>query len=224
MTEQEGAYAETVAESQRPENNSANQENVNWQAARETMAQQKQRLEQLEQQNALLQRWAEQQSQQQQQVAQPANPFEGLSRDDVMTVGEFQGVLNSTMSQKEEQFNRRVADLEKQQKLMSYRSKYQDYDNVVQDTLKKAETNPALAQAIMSSSDPHLLAYELGRSGYAEQRKAQANAARILENSNKPGSIANASTGGSALSSVDHIMNMSDADFEARIAAVKRGG
>lgn len=221
MTEQMGAQAETVAVSQEQESQA---ENPNWKAAREAMAQQKQELENVKQQNALLQRWATQQDSVQQQVAQPASPFEGLNKDDVVTVGDLEGVFNKALEQKEQVFNQKIATLEKKQKLYESRSQYENYDEVVRNTMKKAESNPALARAIASSENPHLLAYELGKPDTAKAVQQKADGQRILENAQKPGSVSQASTGGAALSGVDHIMGLSDADFEARIASVKRGG
>jgi len=224
MTEEQGVHAETVAESQEPATQEQpNQQDVNWKAANETMAQQKQEIEQLKQrENLLLQRQQEmlQSPPPAQQAAQPANPFEGMDEQDVATVGDFQRVL----SQKEQTFNQQMDSVNKQLKLMGYRSQFSDYDNVVQNTLKKAETNPALAQAIASSSDPHLLAYELGREQAQGNAKKAAEAQRMVENAQKPGSVSNAPTGGSSLSAVDYIKNLSDSEFEAKIAAVKRGG
>lgn len=222
MTEQEGV-TEAVAESQQQESQPNDQE-VNWRKANETMAQQKQELEQLKQQNALLQRWAENQNQAQQQVAQPANPLDSMSEDDVLTVGEFKGAFSTALEQEKAAMQRELQEVRKQQTLMQYRSQYSDYDNVIANTMKLAEQDPALAEAIASSKNPQLLAYRLGKPEYERQQQEAQKAQRMLENAAKPGSVANASTGGSGISSVDMILNMSDEEFEKRIASVKRGG
>ncbi len=235
MTEQQGAQEETVAESQgepsaQAENQQVPQQEINWKAANETMAQQKQENELLKQQyNQLLQRQQEILNQQQQSQAKPEtpNPFANMDKDDVLTVGEFQGVFNSALQQEKQTLASELDTVKKELKLMSYRSQHSDYDNAVQSALKKAETNPALARAIASSEDPHLLAYELGRADVVkqqQQQQQQAETARMLENAQKPGSVSQAQSGASSLSGVDYIMNMSDEEFEKRIANVKRGG
>lgn len=222
MTESEGVN-ETVAGSQESKAG-ANDQDKNWKAAHETMAQQKRENEELRgQMNLLLQRQQELNAavhQRQQESRRPADPFEGLDPQDVPTVSDFQRVL----AHEKAQFASELESLKKQQRLSAYRSTLEDYDNVIQAALKETEHDPELAEAMATSSNPHLLAYRLGKSGYEAQKRKQAEAQRLLDNANKPGSVTQANSGGSAMSAMDHVWNMSDEEFNARIAKIKRGG
>ena len=228
----QGVTQENVADSQpaEPEAQQSSQE-INWQKANETMAEQKRRLEELEQRNQTYQQqlgvFQNYMSQMQQQSSQQSqSPLDRISEDDVITGGEFKAALQSMMQEKEQSFQQKLAQYEQQMSVMQMKAQYPDYDNVVRETVKMAEQNPALAEAIRSSSNPHLLAYQLGKANTGNSAMASRQveeARRMVENSQKPGSLAGATGGGGALSKADFIMNMSDQDFENHVAKVKRG-
>lgn len=201
---------------------------VNWQQARETMAQQKQQLDELAQQNQLLQ---QQQAmiqanamQQAPQNVQSADPLQSMSDDDVLTGADFKKAIAGQVSQ----FQSALDKQSQQVKQMAMQSQYPDYQEVVGYTLRNANNDPALAQAIASSSDPQLLAYQLGKANpeyqQAQQaKKHSADAQRIVENSQKPSAVSTAATGSGALSRADWFLNCSDRDLEQHIAKVKAG-
>jgi|DEB0MinimDraft_3_1074331.scaffolds.fasta_scaffold43466_2 hypothetical protein len=223
MTDQEGVQevvAEPQAEQEAPEQDS---QQINWQRANETMAQQKKRLDELEQQNRMFQQQQMLYQQQAQAAKQStASPLDSIADDDIVTGAEFKGTMSKLLQAEKQQFESALQQQQRELKTLSMRAQYSDYDKVVANTLKKAENDPALAQAIASSSDPHRLAYEIGRASMPAQQQVN-DAKRIVENAQKPGSVSQAATGGSALAKVDYFMNMSDADFERHIASVKRG-
>jgi hypothetical protein len=99
-----------------------------------------------------------------------------------------------------------------------------DYDDAVQAALKLAETDPDLANAISTSANPNVLAYQLGRAHMQDTQKKAAEAQRIVENAQKPGAAnAAATSAGSALNKVDFFQDMSDQDFLRHVAKVKAG-
>jgi len=201
---------------------------INWKQANETMAEQKKKLEALEQQNQLLQ---QQQAliqanamQQTTPVAQPVDPMAQLSDDDILTGADFKKAIES----QRKEFKKAIQEQQNAIQQMATRSQYPDYEEVVGYTLRQAQNDPNLANAIASSSNPQLLAYQLGKANpeytQAKQAKKQsAQAQRIVENAQKPGSVNNASTGSSALSKADWFMSCSDNDFEQHIAKIKGG-
>ena len=111
------------------------------------------------------------------------------------------------------------------------------------DLLKK---EPALTDAIKTSSNPALLAYKLAKSSSAYQKDAAAgqlggeeqkaeelrakaakgdtDAQKLLEKMGKPGSASQAGGAGGGVSSGEFYNNMSDEDFEARIAEIQARG
>jgi len=228
----QGVTTENVADSQTAEttHEPSNQE-INWQKANETMSEQKRRLEQLEQQNQTYQQqlgvFQNYMTQMQQQPAQSArSPLDNLAEDDVVTGGEVKAVLQNVISQQEQSFQQKVAQYEQQMQIMQMKSQFPDYENVVRETVKMAEQNPALAEAIRTSSNPGLLAYQIGRNanaGAAQPSQQVEEARRMVENAQKPGSLAGATGGGGALSKADFFLNMSEQDFEQHVAKVKRG-
>lgn len=229
MTEETGVTEEAAAPQAEPQEAQQSNQEVNWQAAQQTMAEQKTALEEAQRQNQTYQQQLNvfqnyMNQQQQQQVAQPAAaPMDTFSDDDVMTGADMKRALGSMMEQKEQQFQKKLEEQQSQLAVMGMRSQYSDYDQVVQNAIKMAETNPELAEAIRTSSNPGLLAYQLGKAHAPQANEQAAAAKRIVENSQKPGSASQAATGGSALSKVDFFSDMSNQEFESHIAKVKRG-
>lgn len=225
MTEVETGVHESVAGAQAPQESD---KEANFAALRETAAEQKQRLGELERHNQFLQ---QQQAifqanalQRQEPQAQKPMPWESVNEDDVLTGADLKRTMQQSYEVMQGDLNQQKQELKK----MAFKSQYPDYNEVVGYALKEAERNPALSQAMQSSSDPYTLAYEIGKRSEAYQTqhaqvKTSADAKRIMENSQKPGSVNAASTGSGALSKAQHFMSMDDRAFEAHIAKVKRG-
>lgn len=227
MTDETGV-SEGVAAPQAEPEVAQNDQEMNWQRAQETMAEQKRALDEAQRQNQTYQQQLNvfqnyMNNQQQQQVAQPASPLESISDDDVVTGADMKRAMNSFLSEKERVFQQKLEEQQSQLSVMGLRSQYSDYDNAVQNTVKMAENDPQLAEALRTSSNPGLLAYQLGKAQVAQPNEQAAAAKKIVENSQKPGSVSQAATGGSALSKVDFFSDLSDKDFEEHVAKVKRG-
>jgi len=232
MTVETGVQTESEAETQEQGQGSSSDQQSNWEQARQTMAEQKQRMELLEQQNRLLQQqqalYQSNQIQQQQQPAQQPQPWEEVPDEEVLTGADFKKAMAQAAQSFEGSVNSRLESQQRELKTMAMRSQYPDYEKVVGYALKEAETNPGLAQAIATSSDPHTLAYELGKRSETYQselavKTKSREAERIIENSQKPGSVNGAVTGSGNLSKAEHFMSMSDREFESYVAKVKRG-
>lgn len=217
--DQAGVETEEVANPQEAVEEQ-NDQQYNWNQARETMAEQKKRLEELEERNqtyqqqlAVFQNYMSNSQMQKQVQSEPE-----ISDDDVLTGADLKKVLQA----KENQINSQLTKYQRELAAMRLKSKYQDYDNVVGNTLKLAQTDTELAEALTSSSNPGLLAYHIGKS-FEKKAEASRDAQRMVENASKPKSLSQAQTGTSGLSKTDYFLNMSDSDFEKHIAKVKFG-
>lgn len=159
---------------------------------------------------------------------EPAKPqgsqeFEGLADDDVITVGD----LKKIMGGQEQRYGGIVTELE-------FKTQHTDFDVVIQKYLPGVVKNrPDLTQAMRTSGNPALLAYELvtkspeyikdeasGKLSDAE-KEAAATAAKIKANAEKPGAASGSPGGGAGEEGVNFILKMSDEDLEARIEATK---
>jgi hypothetical protein len=134
---------------------------------------------------------------------QEKNEAQGLADDDVLTYGDVKGLLGDIRQRTEEQ---------------RMRDKYQDYEETVTKYLPKViEENPALRSTLLNDENRYYLAYKLAKTSdaYREDNKVvkrSADAQRIVENSQKAGSLS--SVGSTApQSQVSSYKNMSDADF-----------
>lgn len=217
MTEEQQTMAEEQAVAEPIQNNEAahtNQEqevsdqDQNWKAAREQLASLKQENDRLNQ--AVQQLYSVQQAPKQQE--------DTGSDDDLLTRAEMKRMLQ----EKEAQIGATLNELRIQ-------NQYRDFNDVVnKDNLSEITNNyPGLGEAIMSSKDPNLIAYVIGKNSERYRSKSQsqqqnADAKKIIANSQKPGASATASSGGGALSKADFFMNMSDEDFEKEVSRVKR--
>jgi hypothetical protein len=163
--------------------------------------------QQTEEQNRMLQDHLSLMQANQAPQAPKQDEYEGLSDDDVLTVGEAKKFLGKI----ENDYKTSVSELSTQQK-------YSDYSDVVTkylpDVLKK---NPALRTTLQNDGNRHELAYFLAKNSdsYREathEVKKSTEAQRIVENGQRPGSL---SAVGSAApqSQVSNIRNMSDDDF-----------
>lgn len=231
MTEEDTGVVQDAADPQVPASEPKSNQEVNWQAAQQTMAEQKQAIDDLrrgqdtrDQQLAVYQNYMNQQQAQQAQAPQ-RSALDDIADDDVLTGSDLKRTMSSMLSQKETEMQSALQAQEQKIALMEMRSKHSDYDESVQRAVKLAETNPGLASALSSSSNPQLLAYELGRAQMNQPQASQVDAAkRMVENSQKPGAASQATTGGSTLNALDQIWDMPQQDFEQRIAGIKSRG
>jgi hypothetical protein len=227
MTDDMGVVEGVAAPQAESEVQQPSDQEINWQKANETMAEQKRALEEAQRQNQTYQQqlnvFQNYLNQQQQQPAQTAAPLDDFNDDDVVTGADMKRAMSRVLEEKEKAFQQQLKAQESQLAVMALRSQYPDYNEVVQDAVKMAENDPQLAEAIRTSSNPGLLAYQLGKARSAAPSQQVAAAQKIVENAQKPGSASQAATGGSALSKVDYFMDMSAKEFEEHIAKVKMG-
>jgi predicted DNA-binding protein (MmcQ/YjbR family) len=141
-----------------------------------------------------------------QQPQQPKDEFEGLSENDVLTVGE----AKKFMSQFNRQYQLSLEELRMTQK-------YPDYQDVVTRYLPEVlKTNPRLQDSLRSTQD-YELAYYLAKNSdnykkETKSRKVNADAARIVQNSQSTGSLSSMGST-SPISQTKRYKDMSDDDF-----------
>lgn len=146
--------------------------------------------------------------QQQQPRQEPKDEFSGLSDDDVLTVGEFKKAL----SQKERQYEMSLEELKMTQR-------HPDYEQVVTQYLPEVlKNNPGLRRTLQQTND-YELAYVLAKNsdGYRsanKKTKVNEDAQRIIENSQKSGSLSSVGHT-SPISEAKRYRDMSDAEFRA---------
>lgn len=141
-----------------------------------------------------------------QQQAKPQE-MDGLSDDDVLTVGEFKKALG----QKEQQYKMDIEELRVSRK-------HPDYDEVVTKYLPDViKANPALKTTLQNDPNRYELAYFLAKNSDSyrnatHERKKSKDAQRIVENSQRAGSLS--AVGSTApQGSVSSYKNMSDDEF-----------
>lgn len=146
------------------------------------------------------------QANQVQQQAQPKDEFEGLSDSDVLTVGE----AKKFMQQFNRQYQMSIEELRMTQK-------YPDYQEVVTKYLPEVlKANPSLRGTLQQTQD-YELAYYLAKNsdsykGENRKVKMNADAERIVQNSQKAGSLS--SMGATTpISHAKRYKDMSDSDF-----------
>jgi len=160
-----------------------------------------------------------QQQQQQGQVEQGTEGLAGMEDDDVITVADAKKLAAGLEA--------RVGAVIGE---MAMAAQNPDYNDVITNHLPKViQANPALAQAIKSSQNPYVLAYELGKTNPEYVKKLaekgqQETITTIEENLAKPGSASAAGGGGGGISKADQYAQMSDDDLEKEIDAVKKRG
>lgn len=164
----------------------------------------------------------------QRQQETPQNQPEGPADDDLMTHGEFKNLLNAEAS--------KISGAIGEIRMMQENS---DYTTIIKEHLPNVLKNsPALQQAIRTSSNPYVLAYSLGKTDPAYIKKVneqnlnkggnasqqQADAQKIIDNAQKPGSASLASGAGGGISGASLYENMTDDQIRARAEEVKRRG
>jgi hypothetical protein len=151
-----------------------------------------------------------------QKTQQSQDDFNGLSDNDVLTVGEAKKFMQQFSRQQELQ----VEELKMAQT-------HKDYDEVVRKYLPEVlKTDPDLRDVITNAPNPYKAAYYLAKrsdSYLQEQRKQSRSpeAKQAVQNLNRAGNLS--STGSTASSSAASIYkNMSDKEF-AELAYRNRG-
>ena len=163
--------------------------------------------QQLQEQNKLLQDHMSLMQSNTAPAAPRAEEMDGLSDDDVLTVGE----AKKFMSQMQQKNHSSLEELRVQQK-------YTDYSQVVTKYLPEVvKNNPALKDTLQNDPNRYELAYYLAKNsdsyrGASHEGKKSADAQRIVDNGNRAGSLS-AVGSTSPQSQVSNVKNMSDSDF-----------
>ena len=140
----------------------------------------------------------------------PKDEFDDISKDDVITYGDLEKILNK----KEQQYQSNIQELRMTQK-------YPDYQQIVTkylpDVLKQ---NPGLRDALTKTQDFEL-AYYLAKNSDAyksdtKKTKKNADAERIVQNANRAGSLSSVGHT-SPINNAKQYKNMSDSDFKAQV-------
>ncbi len=151
------------------------------------------------------------QSNQMRQQAQAQDEKGKMSKDDVITYGDLEQVLE----RKERQFKMTIEEMRMVQQ-------YPDYQEVVTKYLPEVlKNNPALRNTLEQSQDFNL-AYYLAKNSesYKSSAKTQqrnADAERMVKNANQSGSLS-AIGGTSPINNAKRYKEMSDADFKKEMA------
>lgn len=145
-----------------------------------------------------------------------ADPFSGMADETPLTVGQAKKALQGQAGQ--------VNALASQ---LSFSMANPGFAETIKKNLPQIiNKNPGLLQVIRASPNPLAAAYSIARLTHGVQGAtgpdfgAQAN--RIVENSEKPGS-ASAASGGAGISAASRIAKMSDAEFAEYKEMVKAG-
>lgn len=160
-----------------------------------------------------------QQGQGKKEQFQQSDVLSGMEEDDVITVADARKLIASI----ETRLGVVLGE-------MQFSTQKGDYQEMITKHLPNViKANPALAQAIATSANPAVVAYELAKTDPEYQKKAVTDAAereveQAKKNAGKPGSASQAAGGGGGLSAVDMYAQMSDVDLEKKIADVKKRG
>ena len=133
--------------------------------------------------------------------------LDGLSDDDVLTVGE----AKKFMSKINNQYSSNISELRMQQK-------YPDYQQIISKYLPEViKTNPSIRDSLEKTQD-YELAYYLAKNSEnykAENKKTKKNAdaERIVQNAGRSGSLSSVGQT-SPISQAKRYKSMSDADFK----------
>jgi len=140
------------------------------------------------------------------QPQQEKDEFDGVSKDDVLTYGDLEKIL----SKKEQQYQMNIQELRMTQK-------HPDYQEVVTKYLPEVlKTNPSLRETLQKTND-YELAYHLAKNseayrGQHKTAKKNADAERIVQNSNRAGSLSSVGQT-SPLNEAKRWKDMSDQEF-----------
>jgi hypothetical protein len=156
--------------------------------------------------------------------AAPAPAEEADFEDnDVLTYKDMKGIIQKLDNRYQNAYNE-----------LQVTTQNPDYSKTIKEYLPKViENNPALKTAIMSSSDPYTLSYELAKAvkdkgskkaTKGEKEENMSDIDKILENAKKPGSASQHAGAGGGLTAGDVYAKMSDEEFEESVADILRRG
>jgi len=219
---EQDSIPEEVQEVQAPvdEQPKRNDADHNWQEANQLLRSQKQKIEYLEQKVGELE-----------QVKQSAEPDElaGLEPSDYLTFDKAQKLAEKKAKEAAQHAVESYAkQMTLQQDEMRVRSKYQDYDYVIQNFAGPLiQKDPALAYRVMNSSNPAETAYRLGKLSdeYVEQTTKQQvspKAEKIMKNLNRP--LSGNAVAGPLKNQADQISNMSADEIWSLSQRYAKGG
>lgn len=184
----------------------------------------REKTEKLERENRELQERFESYKNTSQKQLEPVrvNPLDGLDQEEALPAGIYR--------QRENELMQRQTLLEKEILKLNLAMKYPDYDDVVENfAAPLIKENPNFAAGFYSAPDPYKYAYDLGAMARGKRQEpppvappppVHPHAQRILDNSRKPGSLAQ--TGGQG--SFHHVKDfgtMSDEDFDAEVRRIQ---
>jgi len=182
------AYETSHDEGQVADHNEAqNSPEMNFKAFREEIDQIKNERNELRQQLELLRQNQYQQQSQQEESYLP----DGVDEDDYVSAKQLKNILE----QREQQYNERLME-------MQFAQNHPDYNEVLEKyTRPLLQEKPHLLDGLRAASNKALYAYDLGKMAMERQNMATNshqtnNAARIVQNANKPATLSGA--GGSA--------------------------
>ena len=167
---------------------------INWQRANETMKAQSHELRAL---RAELDQYK-------QTTMQKQPLINDKSDDDIYTAGEIKKVL----AERDKAYQAHIQEL-------SIKSKYSDYDGVIEKYGKQLPES--VKQAILSSNNPHLAAYEACKSSEAYYKDSltstqHADAKKVTANLSKPGSASSVGNAG-ALGKASYYEGLSEGEI-----------
>lgn len=193
----------------------------NWRQAQEVMSMQKREIEALKQQM--------QQIASQPKVEEP-DEFESLDPDDYVPMGKAREMAKKYAAREARQETKKILDeYAKAQRIeqdeIKARSKYEDYDYVIENyALPMIKNDPALAYQVQMSKNPAQTAYNLGRlSDQFEDRNVKTTspkAEKILKNSARP--VSSHSSTAPLQQQSNEFSKMSQADIWAQSQAYAR--
>lgn len=184
------------------------QQELNFKALREEIERFKGERDELKQNLDLLKANVQQQQYQNQPKQESKQFLDGLKDNDIPNVAE----IRQAFEQREAEYQLRLEELQVQQAHPDYAEVLEKY------TAPLLKQKPHLAEGIYGARNKALFAYELGKMVQGQQSVApqptqqSVNAQKIVENSKKPGNIAQAG-GQSRLSQSDYYATMSDQEF-----------
>ncbi len=150
------------------------------------------------------------QASQNQNRPKPKDDFDGMTDDDVLTVGEFKKAIGN----KEKQYQSSIQELRMTQT-------YPDYQETVTKYLPEVlKQNPGLRNTLENSQDFELAYYlakncDLYKTDH-KKVKQNADAERIVQNANRAGSLSSVGQT-SPINEARRFKDMSDADFKKTV-------
>lgn len=170
--------SESLAESKESQNaSSADVQDKNWKQAREIMEQQRRKIEEYEQ---LLKPQVEEKDE-----------LASLTDADLVTVAEVKKIVGKLAKKEAEEVYKSTR---KQMEYEEVPSKYSDFQDVIKYVDDYVAENPAALDAIKTSTNPRLTAYQMVKSWYkyredAKYKAQSQDAKKIKENLSKPASM-----------------------------------